>query len=104
MIYITEKKREFTETGIPGIRQCTLWEENGEGAYYAEFKAGAEFPLHDHEGVEQGFVISGRILSNDLVMTVGDFIKLGVGALHTVHAVEDSLVLFVHRGGVVIKD
>lgn len=104
MIYVTEKKREFTETGIPGIRQCTLWEEHDEGAYYAEFKAGAEFPLHDHEGVEQGFVISGRILSNDLAMTVGDFIKLGVGELHTVRAVEDSLVLFAHRGGVIIKD
>ena len=103
MIYVTQKQREFTETGIPGIRQCAVWEENGEGAYYAEFKAGAEFPLHDHEGVEQGFIISGRILSNDIEMTAGDFVKLGAGEAHTVHAVEDTLVLFAHRGGVVIK-
>jgi anti-sigma factor ChrR (cupin superfamily) len=104
MIHVAKNQREFTETGIPGIRQCTLWEENGEGAYYSEFKAGAQFPLHDHEGVEQCIIISGRIRSYGVEMTAGDFMKLGVGEVHTVHAMEDTLVLFAHRGGVVMKD
>ena len=103
MIYVAEKQREFTETEISGVRVSPLWEENGEGAYYTEFKAGARFPLHDHEGIEQLQVLSGRVRFNDVEMKTGDFMKVAAGETHAVHALEDTLILVAHRGGVVLK-
>ena len=104
MIHITEKQREFAESGISGIRQCTLWEANGEGAYYSEFEAGARFPLHDHEGIEQLLVLSGRIRFNEVEMRTGDFMKVAAGDAHVVCALERTVLFVAHRGGVVIKD
>ncbi|HEY4164910.1 MAG TPA: cupin domain-containing protein [Dongiaceae bacterium] len=103
MIHITEKARQFSETDIPGFRTSPLWEEDGDGAYFAEFKAGARFPLHDHEGVEQFLVLSGRIRFNEVEMTAGDFLKAGAGDEHAAYALEDTLALIAYRGGVIVK-
>ena len=103
MVHLTQAARQFVETGFPGIRACGVWLENGEGAEFFEFKAGARFPLHDHEGPEQLLVLSGRIRSRDLVLAAGDYLKLGPGEVHEVEALEDSVFFSPHRGGVVLK-
>jgi len=102
MVHLPQSSRQFVESGFPGIRACVAWLENGEGAGFFEFKAGARFPLHDHEGPEQLLVLSGRIRSGDLVLTAGDYLKLGPGEQHEVVAVEDSLFFTPPRGGVVL--
>jgi quercetin dioxygenase-like cupin family protein len=103
MIHLTQEARRFVETGILGVRACVVWSENGEGADLFEFKAGASFPLHDHEGPEQIFVLSGRIRFGDVVLKAGDFLKVGPGEEHDAYAFEDSLFFSPHRGGVVFK-
>ena len=103
MVYLAQSARQFVETGFPGIRACVVWLDNGEGADFFEFQAGARFPLHDHEGPEQLLVLSGRIRSGDLVLTAGDYLKLGPGERHEVEALEDSLFFSPHRGGVVLS-
>ncbi len=102
MINKSQSARQFVETGFPGIRACVVWLENGEGADFFEFKAGARFPLHDHEGPEQLLVLSGRIRSGDLVLTAGDYLMMGPGEVHEVEALEDSVFFSPHRGGVVL--
>jgi hypothetical protein len=102
MINMSQSARQFVETGFPGIRACVVWQENGEGADFFEFKAGACFPLHDHEGPEQLLVLSGRIRSGDLVLTAGDYLMIGPGEVHEVEALEDSVFFSPHRGGVVL--
>ncbi len=102
MHHLTQSSRQFVETGFPGIRGCVVWLENGEGADFFEFKAGARFPLHDHEGPEELLVLSGRIRSGDVVLSAGDYLRMGPGELHEVEALEDSLFFSPHRGGVVL--
>ncbi len=53
--------------------------------------------------MEQFLVLSGRIRFNDVEMTAGDFMKVGAGDEHAAHALEDTLVFFAHRRGVVMK-
>ena len=102
MIKNSQSARQFVETGFSGIRACVVWQENGEGADFFEFKAGACFPLHDHEGREQLLVLSGRIRSGDLVLTAGDYLMMGPGEVHEVEALEDSVFFSPHKGGVVL--
>ena len=102
MIKNSQSGRQFVETGFPGIRACVVWQENGEGADFFEFKAGARFPLHDHEGPEQILVLSGRIRSGDLVLAAGDYLMMGPSEVHEVEALEDSVFFSPHKGGVVL--
>ncbi|BDB27035.1 cupin domain-containing protein [Cupriavidus sp. P-10] len=104
MLHFTNAAREFVETGFPGIRVATIWAENGEGADFIEFKAGARFPLHDHEGPEQILVLSGRIRFGDLVLSAGDFMKIGNGEQHDAEALEDSVFFLAHVGGAIIQE
>lgn len=103
MIHVTEKARQFSETDILSFRTSPFWEENGDGAYFAEFKAGAHFPLHDHEELEQFFVLSGRIRFNEGEMAAGDFLKAGADDEHAAYALEDTVALIAYRGGVIVR-
>ncbi|WP_166367229.1 cupin domain-containing protein [Pseudomonas akapageensis] len=104
MLHYTKTARQFSETGFPGIRSSAIWGENGNGSDFIEFKAGARFPLHDHEGQEEVLILSGRIRMGDLVMEAGDYLKIGPGEEHDAEALEDTLFFLVHLGGIVIKE
>jgi quercetin dioxygenase-like cupin family protein len=104
MIHFTNAQRQFAETGIHGIRFASIWGENGNGSDFIEFRAGARFPLHDHEGPEEILMISGRIRFGDLELSAGDYLKTGPGEQHDAVALEDSLFFLAHLGGAVIKE
>ena len=61
MLHHTQAARQFVESGFPGISASVIWEEKGNGSNFVKFKAGATFPLHDHEGPEEILMLSGRI-------------------------------------------
>lgn len=103
MIHLTKASRQFVETGLPGIRCCTVYTEGGDSADFFEFKAGAAFPLHDHEGPEQILLLSGRIRFGNIELTAGDYLKMGPGEQHDAYALEDSLFFSPHRGDVILK-
>lgn len=104
MIYLNTASLQFVESDLPGIRVAPVWGENGTGADFIEFKAGATFPFHDHEGPEQVVMISGRIRFGDLVLAAGDFLKIGPGEVHDAEALEDSVFFLDHVGGVIIQE
>lgn len=103
MIYLNTASLEFADSGFPGIRVAPVWDENGTGANFIEFKSGAVFPLHDHEGPEQVVMISGRIRFGNLVLATGDFLKIGPGEIHDAEALEDSVFFLDHVGGTIIQ-
>ncbi|AYF90619.1 hypothetical protein D6Z43_27070 [Pseudomonas sp. DY-1] len=104
MIHLTQASRQFTEIGLPGIRVATVWGENGNGSDFIEFKAGTRFPIHDHEGPEEILMLSGRIRFGDLVLSAGDYLRIGSGEEHDAEALEDSVFFLAHIGGAVIKE
>ncbi|NGZ87939.1 cupin domain-containing protein [Duganella aceris] len=104
MIHVTKAARQFVETGFPGIRAASVWGENGSGADFIEFKAGARFPRHDHEGPEQILVVKGRIRFGELVLAEGDYMTIGHGEEHDAEALEDSVFFLAHEGGAIIKE
>ncbi|TRN92118.1 hypothetical protein DT385_01480 [Pseudomonas syringae] len=79
MIHLTESKRNFESTEHPGVSFLSIWGENGDGSDIVKFSAGARFPRHDHEGREEILMLSGRIRFGDLVLSAGDYLKLGPG-------------------------
>jgi anti-sigma factor ChrR (cupin superfamily) len=101
MIHFPKAHRQFVETGFEGIRSATIWNENGNGSDFIEFKAGAIFPVHDHEGPEELLVLSGSIRFGDL--SAGDYMRIGPGEEHDAEALEDSMFFIAHLGGAIIK-
>lgn len=104
MIHITKAALQFVDTGLPGIRVFSIWGEDGNGSDFIEFKAGAHFPLHDHEGPEEILMLSGRIRFGNLILSAGDYLKIGPGEEHDAEALEDSVFFLAHLGGAIIKE
>jgi uncharacterized RmlC-like cupin family protein len=96
-------QRKFVESGFPGVTSSTIWGENGIGSDFIAFKAGARFPLHDHEGREEVIMLSGKIRFGEFVVSAGDYITAGPGDVHDAEALEDSVFFITHVGGPVIK-
>ena len=63
MLHHAQAARQFVETGFPGVRASSIWGENGTGSDFIEFKAGAVFPNHDHEGPEEILMLSDASVS-----------------------------------------
>ena len=99
----TTDRRQFVETGFPGVTVSTVWNENGNGADYIAFKAGATFPQHDHEGKEEIYMVSGKIRFGDIVVSAGDYLSAEPGDVHDAEALEDSVFFIAHIGGAVIQ-
>jgi len=104
MLHIPKSARRFVATGIPGVSVATAWSENGTGTDFIAFEAGARFPNHDHEGPEEILVLAGRIRFGDLILSAGDYMKMGPGEEHDAEALEDAAFLVVHQGGPIIKE
>lgn len=49
-------------------------------------------------------MLSGKIRFGDLVLSAGDYLKVGEGYEHDAEALEDSIFFFDHMGGAIIKD
>ena len=89
-------RRPFVESGVPGVTSSPIWGENGNGSDFIAFKAGARFPLHDHEGREEIIMLSGKIRFGEFVVSAGDFITAGPGDVHDAEALEDSVFFIAH--------
>jgi len=49
-------------------------------------------------------MLSGRIRFGDLVLSAGDYLRIGPGEEHDAVALEDSVFFIAHLGGAVIKE
>lgn len=93
-------ERSWTPTGLEGIQSCATWAgENGDGGYFAEFKAGSLFPRHSHQGWEQILVVRGKIRFDGVELEAGDVLQVQKGDLHEALAIADTLLFVAHKGG-----
>ena len=104
MLIKKEESRTWEPTGIDGISTSVLWNNpDGDGAYFAQFKAGANFPLHEHDGWEQIFIISGMIRFGQVTLAQGDFLQVDSNDEHDAFAIDDTILFVSHRGGIRLK-
>lgn len=104
MLFNALNSRQYHESHIPGFRTSPLWGENGDGAYFAEFKQGVTFPLHDHDDTEQIYLVSGHMRFGAVEMLPGDFLKVVHGDAHTGFALADSVIFVTHTGGLIMQE
>lgn len=104
MIHLKESQREFQSTDHPGVSYLTIWGDNGDGSDLLKFSAGARFPRHDHEGREEIMMLSGRIRFGELVLSAGDYLKIGPGEEHDAVALEDSTFFLSHQGSTLMRE
>ena len=66
----------------------------GEGAVMVRIPKGARFPLHDHPGGEEVYVVRGRALVGGVTLETGDDLWTPPSGRHDLKA-EEETVLFV---------
>jgi quercetin dioxygenase-like cupin family protein len=81
---------EHVGVEVTGLRRG----EEGGGAALLRVAAGARFPLHDHPGGEEVYVVSGRARIGDLDVEAGDYLWTPPGGIHDLEA-RDETVIFV---------
>lgn len=104
MIHLIESNRKFEDTDYPGVSFLTIWSESGDGSDLVKFQPGARFPHHDHEGREEILMLSGRIRFGDIILSSGDYLKLGPGEEHDAVALEESVFFLSHQGSSLILE
>ena len=97
--YLNVSAIEWEPTRFPGIKTKTLWRDPQGEAYTALFlmDPGAELPMHRHLGIEQTFVLKGRLVDDEGACTAGNFVWRDVGSVHSAHAPEGCLSIGVFQ-------
>jgi len=75
MIHATSQGRKRKAPPYTGIEMCGLRQnEHGGGAVLLKVAPGARFPLHDHSGGEEVFVVYGRAAGGAVTVNTGDYL------------------------------
>lgn len=67
---------------VSGIRYKPLWESTQGNSVLVEFTPGSALPLHRHNYLEEGIVLSGSIQLDDLELTQFDYHVSPAGSRH----------------------
>ena len=101
MFVIKPEEMSFVESGIDGISQCTLWDNNtGGGASVVRLLANAYFPSHSHPGWEQAYVLSGKVTVGDVTVAKGDYLFADTADIHDARAIVDTELLVMTEKGI----
>lgn len=68
----------------------------GERTCLMKIDAGASFPLHAHEEMEQIYVLSGSFFDQDRTLRAGDYACRAPGAMHTAGSTEGAILLLIY--------
>src|SRR5260370_18205495 len=73
VVLVTSESQKWRATPYAGIELCLLRqnEEKG-GALLLKLAAGARFPLHDHPGGEEVYVVEGAVTIGGRKLAAGD--------------------------------
>jgi len=104
MILERQNERLWADAPIAGMRVATVWNDNTDGSYFVEFKEGARFPMHDHDGWEQILMLSGLVRFGDIELAAGDALLLRPGDVHGALALTDATFFVAHRGDIALVD
>ena len=95
MTHTTPANQQWRTTPYAGIQMCGLRRnDQGGGTVLLKITQGARFPLHDHPGGEEVYVIYGRAVGGGVTVNTGDYLWTPPHGTHDLQAEEDTL-LFV---------
>ena len=95
--YIDVDSLEWQDSGIPGIRRKTLYEdkESGHSTVLFQMSPGAKVPLHEHTDIEQTFMLEGSLEDKQGVITAGNYAMRPPGSIHVAHSPNGALFLSI---------
>jgi anti-sigma factor ChrR (cupin superfamily) len=93
--YLKLDSLPWRQTPFPGVEIKVLLEDKDTGLMTSltRMAAGAVLPLHEHVGVEQTYVIEGRLVDDEGEVRAGEYVWRPAGSTHVAAAPEGALLL-----------
>jgi anti-sigma factor ChrR (cupin superfamily) len=93
--YVKMNDLPWRKTAFPGVEIKLLLEdkETGLTTSLTRMAPGAVLPLHEHVGVEQTFVLEGRLVDDEGEVKAGEYVWRPAGSTHIATAPEGALLL-----------
>jgi anti-sigma factor ChrR (cupin superfamily) len=93
--YLNVDALPWVPSRFPGVDIKILMTDPATGLHTSltRFAPGASLPDHEHVGIEQSWVLEGRLVDEEGECKAGQFVWRPAGNRHTAHAPEGALVL-----------
>lgn len=105
MIHTKAAEQNWMATSYEGIQVSMLRQnESGGGTLLLRAAGGARFPMHDHPGGEEVYVIDGRAAVGGIIVEKGDYLWTPPGEVHDLRAEEDTLLLITSANGIQVLE
>lgn len=101
MIHKTSESQQWQTTPYEGIQMCGLrHNDQGGGTVLLKVAQGARFPMHDHPGGEEVYVIYGRAVVGGVIVNAGDYLWTPPHGTHDLQAEEETLLFVSSPNGI----
>ena len=93
--YVDMNALPWRKTAFPGVEIKVLLEDKDSGLMttITRMAPGAVLPLHEHVGVEQTYVLEGRLVDDEGQVKAGEYVWRPAGSTHVATAPEGALLL-----------
>ena len=93
--YVNMQDLAWRKTAFPGVEIKVLLEDKETGLMTSltRMAPGAVLPLHEHAGVEQTYVLEGRLVDGEGEVSAGEYVWRPAGSRHIATAPEGALLL-----------
>lgn len=79
-------------------------QETGASAILLRFESGASFPVHNHPGGEEVYVLEGNVRLGDDSLNAGDYLYTSPGGRHPASSRSGCLLLVVTPKGIEVLE
>ena len=93
--YVNCDELAWVDTPFPGVRVKVLMHDPDTGlqTVLTQMDPGAVLPDHEHVGLEQSWVLQGRLVDHEGEVSAGHFVWRPAGSRHSARAPDGALVL-----------
>ncbi len=93
--YVKMDDLPWRPTAFPGVEIKVLLEDKESGLMTSitRMSPGATLPLHEHQDVEQTYVLEGRLVDDEGEVRAGEYVWRPAGSVHVATAPEGALLL-----------
>lgn len=93
--YVKMQDLSWRKTAFPGVEIKMLLEDKETGLMTSitRMAPGSVLPLHEHVGVEQTYVLEGRLVDGEGEVRAGEYVWRPAGSRHVATAPEGALLL-----------
>jgi anti-sigma factor ChrR (cupin superfamily) len=93
--YVDLDALPWRPTAFPGVEIKVLLEDKETGLMTSitRMSPGATLPLHEHAGIEQTYVLEGRLVDEEGEVRAGEYVWRPAGSVHVATAPEGALLL-----------